>query len=514
MNQLQLRPYQEEALQAIEFNRLRGKRRQLISLPTGSGKTLIFSRYIQQQGVRSLILGASLELSDQTKQRFMQLDKIAQVGLVDGRHKEFDKQIVIASIQSACVQANLEMLQAQKFQIIVIDEAHHSVAESYRKVLTALGAFSKDGPLLIGFTATPFRSDNKGLKDIFEVVAYEKSIRDLVLAGYLTKPVATKVVTDIYFSAVDTESEATLSKVMNTPAMRKLVVDKYQEIALKKKALAFCVNVEHAHALAVTFNEAGIVAQTIFGEMPKEKREQILQDFKEGAIDVLCNCNLLTEGFDEPSIEVVILARPTKSKGLYQQMVGRGLRLFPNKTSCIVIDFSDKSHSICTAAVLQESATAEHEQIKRKRKTQEQNIPKNLDPILKSALADMDILSEQEFFWGKEGTMHILNGMNSRICVVRVSAGHSAYYYSPYKCIILADNVDFDYAFGAAQDYARIHCKEFVLSDIKASWRNELASQAQLRILRARGFKKDIKKLTKGQADLLIKSNKKKTYKQ
>ncbi len=511
MSQLQLRPYQNECIEAIEKCEKEGKKRQLVALPTGSGKTLIFSYLIHKRKQNALILVASTELLYQTRDKLKQFDKDADIGLVDQNHKEFDRRIVVSTIQSASIPANRQKLKEQRFELIITDECHHAAAPSYKTILEALGCFSDNGPLLVGFTATPFRNDKKGLGQVFEVVSYEKNTKNLIELGYLCPPQGFQVVTDIDFSTIDTEHEPTLSKIMNTQPMREQTVSKWKEIASGKRTIGFCVNVEHARDLAAEFNKQGITAKALWGTMPLQERKQALQDFKDGKITVLCNCNLLAEGYDAPFIECIIIARPTKSKGRYQQMIGRGLRPYLNKRSCIVIDFSDKSHSICNAAQLldgdEDEQGADHVKDKKQRQPQ---IPYNLDPELKSVLLGLDLL-KNEFNWQSEGTTHVMSGINN--CVLQVhrdGKGYSAWFRSPRETKLLADKVGFEYAFGAAQDFARENRKLFVLCDTKAAWWNDPVSDNQLALLRSFGFKSGINKLTKGQASIIIGSGIKK----
>lgn len=293
-----LRPYQEECIEAINKHFLDGNKRQLVVLPTGSGKTVIFAALIHRRQKRALVLAGSIDLLRQTREKIHMFYKNASVGLVDQTHKEFTADTVIASIQSASVKENLDQLIAQNFELIIVDEAHHASAKSYVDTLEALSCFALDGPLLVGFTATPFRSDSKGLKKIFDTVVFERNIRDMVEEGYLCRPEGIRIATDINFNDIATQNGdftlASLQKVLNTPEMRQVVVHKYKEIALGKKTICFCVSVEHAKMLADLFCINGVNAQFISGEYGEQERVAVLKEFKDGKIDVLTNCNLLT----------------------------------------------------------------------------------------------------------------------------------------------------------------------------------------------------------------------------
>lgn len=510
-----MRPYQEECIEAINKHFLDGKKRQLISLPTGAGKTVIFAALIHRRKERALVLAGSIDLLRQTREKICMFYKDASVGLVDQAHKEFAANTVVASIQSASVTENLEHLVYQNFQLIVIDEAHHASAKSYVEVLKELGCFAPDGPLLVGFTATPFRSDSKGLKKIFDTVVFERNIRDMVYEGYLCKPEGIRIATDINFKDIATQNGdftlGALQKVLNTPEMRQVVVDKYKQVALGKKAICFCTSVDHAKMLADVFCSKNINAQFISGEHTEQERMAIFKDFKDGKIDVLTNCNLLTEGFDEPSISCVIIARPTKSKGLYRQMIGRGLRLFPNKSSCLIIDFGDKTHTIVDTTVLLEFE--EHESTVGKRKKtkseieKERSIPQGLNKKLKAILLQYDPLND-EFFWEREGLSYVIRGGLNHQSTVRVfpddDGMYSAWFSSENARKCIAKNVSFEYGFTAAQDFVRQNRKLFTLNDKNAVWRKEPISEKQQSLLSGKGYKKGIDALTKGQASDLI----------
>ena len=205
-----------------------------------------------------------------------------------------DSQVVIASVPTLARGdgARLSRFNPDDFSIVVVDEAHHAVAPSYRRIFDHFGLFAPGGPrYLVGFTATPRRGDKQGLGEIFEEVCYARDLREMMLT--------------------------------------------YRELADGRRTIIFCVDVAHAQAVHQAFVVAGIRAEAIWGDLPKDERRAVLARFSVGEIHVLTNCNLLTEGFDEPHVDCVIMARPTRSKLLYAQMVGRGTRLHRDKTEAI-----------------------------------------------------------------------------------------------------------------------------------------------------------------------------------
>jgi len=316
-----LRSYQKECLESIVANFRSGVARQLVSLHTGSGKTVIFSYLIKNMGLKALVLAHTTELLHQSKEKIQMVCGGLDVGIVNGFSKEFEKEVVISSVQSARIPKNLEKLKEQKFQIVIADEAHHYSADSQRMILNELGFGPGTDKLLVGFTATPFRSDSKGLGDIFDVVSYEKSIKEIIEQGYLCRPSGIKVPIHVDFSQVESSRgdfrTSSLAKVMDEPEINNIVTDSYVEKGEGRKTICFGTSVDHARNLQKSFESKGIPSGLIHGKMPTQERKQALEDFQDGRIRVLCNCQVLTEGFDSPDVSCVIIARPTTSRGLY-----------------------------------------------------------------------------------------------------------------------------------------------------------------------------------------------------
>jgi len=234
--------------------------------------------------------------------------------------------------------------------IIVIDEAHRAQSNTYRNFINR---YLKRHPnvKICGFTATPERTDRKSLLEIFEKLTFSRTIYDLIKAGHLCDMVSYRIKTGHKFNDRRLSSgdfSPIAIKELNNQSRNTLILDTFNKNCIKKKTLVFCVNIDHARCLAEYFNKNGITADAIYGNMPLSKRKEIIKDFRSGKTRVLFNCQLLTEGFDEPSIEALIIARPTKSKSLYCQMIGRGLRNYTGKKHCYLYELTDNSHSICT----------------------------------------------------------------------------------------------------------------------------------------------------------------------
>lgn len=338
---MQLRPYQQEALQAIDNAKNKGVRRQLVVIPTGGGKTVVFAELPKKYG-RTLVLAHREELLHQAKEKIEWANPELEVAIEQGQNYAGRADIVVASVPTLGRQDSkrLEAYERDYFECVVIDEAHHAAAPSYGRILDHFG-----DALRIGVTATPQRGDRTRLTDVFDEIVYFKSISDLITEGYLSGLVGYRIPTDVSLDGITVRNgdyaEAELAAAVNIEPRNKLILESYQRLAKDKKCVVFCADVAHADAVAAVFNTAGIPAASILGTTDRELRAQILADFKSGRIKVLTNCMVLTEGFDEPSIEAIITARPTKSDLLFTQIVGRGTRLFPGKPHCLVIDMAD-----------------------------------------------------------------------------------------------------------------------------------------------------------------------------
>lgn len=350
---MNLRPYQQACRRAILDAYRQGVRRALVVLPTGTGKTVIFAslpQYFRMKN-RMLVLAHREELLEQAREKFHRAIPNLPVGIEQAAQRAVPgDRVVLASVSTLGRKGStrLQALNPDEFKLVVVDEAHHAVAPTYRRILDYLGLFEKGTEkLLLGFTATPVRGDRRGLQEVFERIVFSRSIGDMIAAGYLCDLRGYRVSTETDLSDIRTRHgdfvTRELSRRVNDEARNATVVAAYLKLVPTRKGLVFCVDVAHARALARAFQEAGIPARAIWGEMPKVDRAAVLADFRQGRIRVITNCNVLSEGFDEPAIETVLMARPTQSPLLYAQMIGRGTRLHPGKKFLTVIDIVDNT---------------------------------------------------------------------------------------------------------------------------------------------------------------------------
>src|SRR5690349_21813760 len=328
-----------------------GARRIAAVMATGGGKTptaMTVAEMSLARGRPTLWVAHRTELIDQAIDKAQQVSPGRRIGRMQGRVKQYRAELVVASIQTASTPGSLALLKSRRWGLIIVDETHHIAADTYVRLLRELGAYEPDGPLLLGVTATLDRSDGKALGQIFEtVVTPQIGLIDLIKAPapgpYLVPPRGIRVkiaeldLAHVKRTAGDFNSGA-LGSAMSAAMAPKRTVEAWQEHALGRPTVAFLPTVALSIEQAQTFNDAGVPAVHLDGTTPAADRAEALDRFRRGELVVLCNVGLFTEGTDLPSISCVVLGRPTSSGSLYQQMVGRGLRLHPGKRDCIVLD--------------------------------------------------------------------------------------------------------------------------------------------------------------------------------
>lgn len=351
-----LRPYQHEAIEAVLAARRAGIKRMVVCLPTGAGKTVIFSELARLARKQVLVLAHREELLGQAREKLERaLGGASVVALERGSERAADDaKIVVASLRSLHEERLTALLAGRDFGLVIYDECHHAAADDNLRVLRQLGAFERtwEGTLL-GFTATTTRGDGKGLDQVFEQIVYQKTLPDLVEAGFLAPLKGFRIntaadLTGITGGGADFPDDA-LAEAVDIEDRNALVARSIQELARDRRTIAFCVTVNHARNLARALNAVGVPAGIVHGEMPAADRARALAEFRSGRIQAIANVAVLTEGFDDPGVSCIAMARPTRSEGLYAQCVGRGTRLAEGKRDCLILDFVDASLlSLCT----------------------------------------------------------------------------------------------------------------------------------------------------------------------
>ena len=337
---LELREYQQEALRNLQVMRENKESIALLYQATGTGKTITAVMDAKSVGGRTLFVAHTMELVNQAYQTFQALWKGASVGKFADSVKELDKDIVCGSIQSIAL--NLDMFKEDEFDYMIIDEAHHATADTYQKVL----AYFKP-KFLLGLTATPERADDANILEIFKNTAHKLDIRTAVEIGALVDVRCIRIhtnidMTQVRFNSVQYNVRDLDVKICVTER-NALIVKTWLDYVKDKRTVVFCASVKHAEQIAAIFKEKGVSAEAVSGSMKTSERNELLAKFAMGELKVLCACDLLNEGWDCPETEVLFMARPTMSKVLYTQQLGRGMRLSEGKEYLMVFDFVDNA---------------------------------------------------------------------------------------------------------------------------------------------------------------------------
>lgn len=360
---MKLRPYQTDAVAAVVAARKRGVKRMLLALPTGAGKTVIFSELIRLARFDVLVLAHRDELLGQARQKVQDaLDRAQDSRRVDieagDRRASSGAKVIVASIRSLHEGRIGKVLAGRDVRLVVYDECHHAVADANRQVLEAIGVFDPDWPgTLVGFTATTRRADGRALAEVFEEIVAERSLRDMIGEGYLRPLRGLRIDTKVSLDKVGIEGDdfqvEELEEAVDVESRNVLVARSIAELCRDRRTIAFCTGVRHAEHLAAALNDVGVRAGMVCGDMPKAARVLTLQRFRDGKLRVITNVGVLTEGFDDPGVSAIAMVRPTRSVSLYLQCVGRGMRLDPSAADCLILDFVDLSSlDIVTSATL------------------------------------------------------------------------------------------------------------------------------------------------------------------
>ena len=338
---LELKQHQQEALDALQAMRDRHETIALLYHATGTGKTVTAVMDAKRCGGRTLFLAHTQELVNQAADTFGTLWPEVTVGRYMESIKEPEAHVVCGSVQSVAL--HLEDFREDAFSYLIVDEAHHAAADTYQKILAYFHpAFT------LGLTATPERTDdNRAILDIFKNTAHKLDIQTAVEIGELVPIRCIRIHTNIdltrvRFNSVQYNIRDLESKIY-VPERNRLIVDTWLQYVRDKRTVVFCASVRHAEQIAELFRQAGVSAAAVSGGMKPAERREFQDRFVRREIPVLCACDLLNEGWDCPEIEVLFMARPTMSRVLYTQQLGRGMRLFPGKESLMVFDFVDNA---------------------------------------------------------------------------------------------------------------------------------------------------------------------------
>ncbi len=562
---LALRPYQIESLSQVDRVFREGKNRLLVSLPTGCGKTVIFAHLVANTSGRSLVIAHRDELIEQAADKIRMVFPSADIGIVKAERNQTDQQIIIASIQTLTRESRLSQLE-KNFSTIIVDEAHHACSKSYKKVLHSLGSFnSTNAPLTLGVTATPERGDKVGLNSVFQEIVYHRGLLEMINEQYLCDLTWQDVELDVDLDKVETRAgdfiEAELIKALTNSDTPRQILSAFQNYASNRKTLIFVPGVTLARSIATLFKQNNIACESIDGRLSPKERKDILNRLRTGQTQVVVNCMILTEGFDEPTIDCILFARPTKSKSFYLQMLGRGTRLHPNKKNCLIIDLVGLSnrHNLITLPSLFGIAD-----IKLKKKSLLAITEETEQETEIYQVQALDLLAEQQKSLGEaenqtqsvlqaqaqsQGEVEIVNSLSTQditevetqveqeellakekavkkglrfnwlklsekcyalsigdngivFLITENNFDWSVVWRQDNKTNLIAKTLTLEYSMGMAQDFVR-SLGVSVLVDLEANWRIQNASSKQIALLQSFNISYP-HHITKGQASDLL----------
>ncbi|MYU74535.1 DEAD/DEAH box helicase [Ligilactobacillus salivarius] len=391
---MELRPYQETARQKVQEEWESGKKRTLLVLPTGTGKTIVFSKIIEdrvRKGERVLVIAHRGELLEQASDKLYK-----STGLKTATEKAEQTslgsfyRVVVGSVQTMQREKRLNQFPPEYFDTIVIDEAHHAISDGYQRVLHHF-----EDANVLGVTATPDRGDMRNLGSYFESLAYEYGLAEAIKSGYLSPIKALTIPLKLDLSNVKQQAGDFSTKDLGTaldPYLEQ-IAEEMKKQCFNRKTVVFLPLVKTSQKFRDILNKHGFKAAEVNGE--SADREQVLKDYEEGKYNVLCNSMLLTEGWDCPSVDCVIVLRPTKVRALYSQMVGRGTRLAPGKKELLLLDFlwHTERHELCHPANL--IATDEKVAKKMTENIEELGAPIDLEQAEQQAKEDVALEREE-----------------------------------------------------------------------------------------------------------------------
>lgn len=451
---VKLRQYQEECIQSVLAHLEKGHKRLGVSLATGSGKTVIFTQLIDRVkphaecAEQTLILAHRQELVEQAARHCTNAYPLKTVEIeMASMHASGMADITVASIYSIISGDRISKFDPNRFKLVLVDEAHHIVAPGYLKALDHFGLSKAQPhtPALVGVSATLSRFDGLRLGAAIDQVVYHKDYIDMIGEKWLSDVIFTTVQTKADISRVKKGPNGDfqpgeLSEVVNTEEVNEVTVRSWLAKASgRKSTLAFCVDLAHVDGLSNTFRAHGIDARFVTGATPKAERSACLDAFRRGEFPVLVNCGVFTEGTDIPNIDCVLLARPTKSRNLLVQMIGRGMRLHPGKKDCHVIDMvASLETGIITTPTLfgldptevVEKASPSDMREAQERKDREQEMNRNATEIAKSKSSSKAI----------SGTVTFTDYDSVFDLISDTSAEHNIRQMSPHSWVCIAED--------------------------------------------------------------------------
>jgi superfamily II DNA or RNA helicase len=513
---LPLRHYQAQAIEAINSAHARGVTRPLVVLPTGGGKTVVFSHLVSQRPGRSLILAHRDELINQAAAKLTAVSGSLDVGIVKAARDDADARVVVASVQTLARPGRAERLG--KFSTIIVDEAHHAVADIYLDVLGRLGSMASNGPLTCGFTATAGRSDKVGLGAVWQEIAYQRGIIQMIAEGYLCDVRAMQIGGDFNLGNAQVKAgdytDSSLAAELERSDALNAAADAYVRYAKDRPGVAFTPTIATAHALAEALTRKGVRSEAVDGTMPMEQRRAILARLHRGETQVVPNAQVLTEGWDEPAVSCALMLRPTKSAPLFAQMAGRVLRPFVGKEDALILDMCGSADQLGLATIADLAGMAPGSV---------KNGKSLLDAADDAAAADMqrhavgaaqtkqvELLRRSGLRWlDVSGAWVLPVGSDQTMILTRLPGDGTEDAWDVYRCqkgasplLESGKPLSLDWARGVGEEVARAHGS--TLSQADAPWRKRPVSDAQRGALERMGYADRLSGLTRGGASDLM----------
>jgi superfamily II DNA or RNA helicase len=495
---LPLRPYQAQAIAAVNAAHAKGITRPLVVLPTGGGKTVVFSHLVSSRPGRSLILAHRDELISQAAAKLAAVSGNLDIGIVKAKQDDYGAPVVVASVQTLARPGRLERLG--KFSTVIVDEAHHAVADIYLDILERLGSMAGNGPLTVGFTATAGRSDKIGLGHVWQEIAYQRGIIQMIAEGYLCDVKAIQVGGDFNLSNAQVRAgdytDSSIAAELERSDALEAAADAYVQYAKDRIGVAFTPTIATAHALAEALTRKGVPAEAVDGKMPLEQRRAILGRLHRGETRVVPNAQVLTEGWDEPAVSCALMLRPTKSAPFFVQMAGRVLRPFIgkvggrpySKTDAPILDVAGSAEQLGLATIAdlagmppgsvkngkslldaaEEQAEAEQRKI----------------AVAAARTKQIELLRRSELRWIDVDGSWVLPAGADQVMILTSRPGVGEDEWDVWRCLKggsprleSGKPLALDWARGVGEEIARANGG--VLSQAKAAWRDRPASEAQ-----------------------------------
>lgn len=526
---VELRDYQRDGIKAAAEAYRRGIRRMVIQIPTGTGKTVKFANIIRgaiAKNRRVMVLAHRDELLGQAADKICAIDESLRehIGFVQGGRDEYTKAIVIASVQTLCRDRRIKRLKDAgiAFDIVIVDECHHAPATTYQRILEAFAGLPADpadrlapadpaAPMLLGVTATAQRADGKDLGDTFEEIVYYRDIQSMIREGYLCDLRGIQIKLAQFDAGALRVSrgdyiDAEAGEALEDADAPEHIVKAWKRHASDRKTIVFTPTIALAQAVAAEFQEAGVAAASVSG-VSMDERRAILAGFRAGHIRVVTNAAVLTEGYDQPDVGCIVIARPTRSQVLYCQMVGRGTRTYLNpetgerKKDCLIMDCVSATErlDLTTLPKMLGMGEEEGEEVE----ATEEVLDDEADLLITESFMEreerlvvkgriiakqVELFNRNDLAWQcTEPGLWVLSLQGQNICLEQRRDGKwdVVSYSGRSSRKLLAEALTQGLAMGTAEDHARrapAYVQQFV--DKNAAWRGQPASLAQAERLR------------------------------